>query len=171
MITKEDVVKLIKELKLPRVFSKVYMGKRLPETIEDSIGVPEEFFTMTEEEQKAYGGGSVYPLCDDGNFGMIIAYDMNRKGFIYFDTEDDIDLASLPLMTYQQVLVEPFLMFFEDVIGEYDDEFGPAKRHMKKLARLFGFKHIDALLAPLEDEEFNFTDEDWIQTFIDSSKG
>lgn len=170
MITRENVIQLIRALKLPGIFLKVYNEKRLPATIEDSIGVPEEFFLMTEAEQYDFGRGNIYPLCDDGEFGMVIAYDMKRRGFIYFDTQDDIDLETLPVLTYQQVMVEPFLLFFEDVIDSFDEEFGPTKRHMKKLARLFDFKHIDALLAPLEAEDFAHTGGDWIRTFIDSIK-
>lgn len=164
MITKEDVVDLMQELELPDVFLTLYDGIKLPVPIDFSIGVPEAFFSMSEEEQLRYGNGQLYPLWDDGEMGLLVAYDKKRGGFVRFYLGQE-EPETLPLLTYQQIMVEEFAGFWEDLLGEFNDEVEQCVKPFQKFAKLFDFERVEELLEELLTG-VDYTDEEWLQTFI-----
>ncbi len=164
MITKEDSADLIQALGLPEIILNMYNGEKMPAPIDFSFGVPEAFFTMTGEEQLRYGNGHLFPIWDDGDFGIIVGYDRQRKGFVRFYLEQN-GLESLPLYTYQQIMVGEFVGFWEDLLGEYNEEMSRCIKPMKKFALLFDFDYVDELLEELQ-EDVDYTDEEWLQSFI-----
>jgi hypothetical protein len=93
---------------------------------------------MSEAEQSVYGQGLVIPLWDDGNFDAIVGLHTPSNLFLRFWVEDGVDLTSIRLLSWQQVLLHDFVRIYESEMP--DDQF-------RATAADFGFRFAEEIIS------------------------
>ena len=117
------------------VFLDAYATKHLPENLDIYFGPPEEFF-LAPDTQARYTKNRLIPLLDDGNFGLVIFHDPDRRILIELDVEAP-DEVRHSYQNWQQYLAGLMLRIGESI----DDD-----HRVSRMADLVGFKHAADLL-------------------------
>ena len=116
------------------VFLDAYAAKHLPENLDIYFGPPEEFF-LAPDTQARYTRNRLIPVLDDGNFGLVIFHDPDKRILIELDIETSDEIRHT-YYNWQQYLAGLMLRIGESV--DYDD-------HVRRMAGLVAFKHTDEL--------------------------
>ena len=145
MITKNNVIELLKSLELPSYIINLYLTNERHPQLKYSMGVPEEFFSLTDEEQKSYGNNAI-PIWDNGDFGYVTFYDTRRNGFVRIDVELEETVDDLPVCSYQQIIVYD-LYFIWDC--EHDIDI------LKDVSDTLGFQYIKQMMEVVQSESYN----------------
>lgn len=142
MITRKDALKIVSDLNLPKVIRRLAGGETLEPRLATFWGNAEEFFLSSEKTQESIWRGRIIPLWDDGNFDKLFGVHLPTKKFVEFYVEEAIDLNSLSLWNYQQILLPTFQRIY-DVFADEDEKEG--ERELNYHAKLFEFKYAAQL--------------------------
>ncbi|MCT4615500.1 MAG: hypothetical protein N4A49_11565 [Marinifilaceae bacterium] len=157
---KEEIQNLIQELNLPNIvlelFNRTEKAKELDLDIE--FGCPSEFFIMEEKELEFFQTASIKPLLADGSFYQIYAYDIEKKGFLTYNTEDENITENR--YKWEALFIKDILNWWEEEIPDED---------IIKRGNLLGLDHIAELLKCVEalEEDTSIDIEKWEQEMIE----
>ncbi len=164
-ITQEQARADIVALGLPQVVLDIVDEKELPvPNLDLQFRAPYEIFRLEADGQTEYVAGRVTPLWAGNSGYTVVAYHHapERRGFFRFDLAGDDPRDTHPVvLSWQQVLVKEFQEMWE---GEATAE------RMRPMATLFGFAHVDRLMAELQEFDLHtFEKSDaWRAAFIAS---
>ncbi|MCH2045934.1 MAG: hypothetical protein MK212_17590 [Saprospiraceae bacterium] len=149
-LTEEDVLKLIDELKLPKIVKDLFLeNEAVPIGLENSYRPPTEYFLMTKKGQDYYQVDTIIPFLCDGGFSKIYAYDTVQRGFLTFDIEtpDEIN-QNTRRFVWDGIFVADILRWWENEIkNEQILEYGKA----------LDLKWTKEILTSIEEELDNST--------------
>ncbi len=140
-VTLESTLKLVQQLNLPQIVSKVLREEALPFDLDIHFGCIGEFFLMTEDEQKIYTQNGILPLWDDGNFDRITAYDTQADKFLMYYVEMPEEGFNVKY-SYEQLMVKEFEGLWEAEIEGSD---------LRSIASLFNFKGVECFLLKMNE--------------------
>jgi len=137
--TREEAYAALASLNPAPVFLQAYHTERLPENLDISFGVPEEFF-IAADSQEPYTHGQMIPILDDGNFGLVTFLNPHTRELVQVDVESPGEVRGV-FQNWQQFLADLLIG-----IGES----GVTDEQLRRIAELVGFAHTDALFAFFE---------------------
>ena len=119
MFTKERTIKFLKQYAYPRVFVDLFEDNTLPKNFFIWVGVPEELYVCSEDEQHSMIPHGYEPLWDDGNFDSIYCYRYSDESIVEVSLEGDERAYKEPLLFYAHLIFKAWECDYHDVIEQW----------------------------------------------------
>jgi hypothetical protein len=159
-ITREKAREDIVDLGLPQIVLDAFDEKPLPHNLDDQFRFPYQVLNLGAEGQAFYGTGRITPLWTGCGDYSIVAYhhDPCDRGFSRFDIESGEEEQPKG-MNWQQVLIKEFKLLWESEVPDGE---------LREVADLFGFKHIEEIIAELAGAKLDSVEKnsEWYQSFL-----
>lgn len=119
MFTKKRTIEFLKKNQYPKVFVDVFEDKELPKNLFIWIGVPEELYRCSEQEQRTIIPEGYEPLWDDGNFDSIYCYRETDGSIVEVSLEGDETVFKKPFLFYAYLIYKAWEFDYLDVIEQW----------------------------------------------------
>ncbi len=163
-LTEVELRELIHKLGLPKIVTDIYDENVSDDVFEEALGYeyskPLSILDLSAEEQKTYRVDRFKPILELRS-SDIIAYDTERKGFIGYGLEEEIE---------DPIVLNWDGVFLEEVVFWYESEFD--EDSIMHLAELLNLKYAEEIIESLDeagdnDELSTFEDQDvWMANMI-----
>ena len=154
-LTEVELRELIHKLGLPKIVTDIYDENVSDDVFEEEIGdsysKPLSILDLSAEEQITYRVDRFKPILELRNYD-IIAYDIERKGFIVYGLEEDIE---------DPIVLNWDGVFLYEVVFWYELELD--EDSIMHLADLFNLQYAEEIVESLYEAE----DNDEVSTFED----
>jgi len=135
--TREQAYAALASLNPAQVFLDSYRIRRLPENLDIYFRPPEEFFLAGDSQEPYTRNSRFVPILDDGNFGVVTFLNPETRELVQIDVEAPGETRAT-FRHWQQYLADLMIQ-----VGEVVEE----DESVRRIGRLIGFDHTDALFA------------------------